>query len=906
MMAMADAGTVTQDSRLLRIETVRSAAEKSIPGDPLLLIKFDGEEGISIPYQYDIVMYRSADRNKTHPLEAKMLVGTVAKIHIRGEDEKCETLPLKLTREGVFLTFEQLESDQPDDYVKFGARLVPHFKLLDFESVFRVYEQISVLNIIRQVLEMGETVPIDNLDFSMLEHEENASPNAFPLLPYCVQFNESSFNFVSRLMRDYGIWYYFGHRGVDRNPDSNIVHNGMMIFGRSNPVFDIARSETTGNHMRITNDPPGFPVDISALNAGDNVGWTVSSWRRTYTPPSFIELNAGNFNILKPTNPIDASNKIRPSYDRFNEVADETRLLWQSFPTPAMSNDSSAGTAKTKKYEDAKGFINTQIQEAQADAFSISGVSKNPTFIPGAEFTVDADTTKREIVPKSFVLKWVKTSAYDLNYDFLGAGDILSQVWDKSTSQFKTIDSTMSIVGQGLQEYMQNYIEYAGSPAVSGIPVPYFLPFFAGGALGFAVTTALATAGTQLLTVLTAEHSGFSNSFICSDDGRFPPLPKAVKPKAYGPHLAIVIGPNNEDELDTSKTDVFADKIGRVRVRFPWDKKNVQLSPTRPAAWVRVSEGWAGQQFGSQFLPRIGQEVIVNFIDGDPDRPIITGRVYNADHGFSNMPFPSGKVEKDVVELGDVLDPIGYTDFRFTGLKTKSTPRPPAAANNRFHLQRFDDTYNCEQILLRSQGRLDVTAYAHSFETTYGNKNLRTVKGTDKDGKPFGGNMLATIDQEYDLHVGGNRYEQVDKDYELTVKGNVRADLQQNLTAVIKGDVSIALNSLTIEATEKISFKVGQSFVVIDHCAVYINAPSMIYENSGGSADSAASVTMQNVSDAALAEPGDQWNKRLTDCNVHGAPGGGRSTHTENPTPAPNCDSVINGVSCDFLPSDPG
>ena len=313
-----------------------------------------------------------------------------------------------------------------------------------------------------------------------------------------------------------------------------------------------------------------------------------------------------------------------------------------------------------------------------------------------------------------------------------------------------------------------------------------------------------------------------------------------------------------------------------------------------------VSEGWAGHSFGTQFLPRIGQEVIVSFLDGDPDRPIITGRRYNADRGSSNIPFPPARWMPRLYDIDDWANPVPSTNFRFNGLKTASTPNSNGG-KSRYHLMRFDDTYNCEQYLLRSQGRLDVTAYAHSFETTYGNKNVRAVKGTDKDGKPFGGNMYTTVDQEYDLHVGSNRYEQVDKDYEITVKGNVRADLEQNLTAVIKGDVSIGLNSLTIEATEKISLKVGQSFIVIDHCAVYISAPSMIYENSGGSPQSAAAVTMQDVADAALAEPGDKWNQRLTDCNVHAAPGGQRTTHTATPTPAPACDSVVNGVACDFL-----
>jgi type VI secretion system secreted protein VgrG len=361
-----------------------------------------------------------------------------------------------------------------------------------------------------------------------------------------------------------------------------------------------------------------------------------------------------------------------------------------------------------------------------------------------------------------------------------------------------------------------------------------------------------------------------------------------VKPTANGPHLAVVIGPNDLEELDTSKQDIFADSMGRVRVRFPWDKSNFQLSQVRPAAWVRVSEGWAGRQFGTQFLPRIGQEVIVDFIDGDPDRPIITGRVYNADRGAANIPFPEGQVERKKVDLDDWLEPIGFTDFRFSGIKTSSTPKPSKGAKARYHLARYDDAYNCEQYLLRSQGRLDVTAFAHSFETTYGNRNVKVVPGEDKDGKPFGGSSLTTIGGESDLHIGGSHYAAVDKDYQLTVKGDTSLHVMGDLKAVVGGVASMGAGSIVLEATNKITLKVGSSWIVVTPCGVYASGP-MIYKNSGGGPDSASPVTMVDVADAATAEPGDQPNKRTTDCNPHGGHGRKRSSHTYEIQPAPPC-----------------
>ena len=219
---------------------------------------------------------------------------------------------------------------------------------------------------------------------------------------------------------------------------------------------------------------------------------------------------------------------------------------------------------------------------------------------------------------------------------------------------------------------------------------------------------------------------------------------------------------------------------------------------------------------------------------------------------------------------------------------------------------RLDDTYNCEQYLIRSQGRLDVTAFASSFETTYGNKNVKVAQGKlpPKD-TPIGGNMYTTVQGEYDLHVGGNRYEQVDKDYELTVKGNVRADLKGNLTAVVKGDVSVGLDSLVIEAFKKITLKVGQSFIVIDPCEIWISAPAFVHINSGGSPDKAADVTMQNVADATPAEPGDVPAGRMTDCTDQPKTHGQRGTHTENVNHQVDCSQLHNGVSCTFLGDEP-
>ncbi len=93
------------------------------------------------------------------------------------------------------------------------------------------------------------------------------------------------------------------------------------------------------------------------------------------------------------------------------------------------------------------------------------------------------------------------------------------------------------------------------------------------------------------------------------------------KPVVQGPQTAVVTGPSGEE--------IYTDKYGRVKVQFFWDREGKKNETS--SCWIRVSQNWAGKQWGIVFNPRIGQEVIVDFLEGDPDRPIITGRVYNAD-----------------------------------------------------------------------------------------------------------------------------------------------------------------------------------------------------------------------------------------------------------------------------------
>ena len=120
---------------------------------------------------------------------------------------------------------------------------------------------------------------------------------------------------------------------------------------------------------------------------------------------------------------------------------------------------------------------------------------------------------------------------------------------------------------------------------------------------------------------------GFSygNHFRCVPyDVPYRPLRITPKPIITGVQTAIVVGPSGEE--------IYPDKYSRIKVQFPWDREG--KNDENSSCWIRVSQPWAGAGWGAMFIPHVGHEVIVNFVEGDPDRPIITGRVY---HG-TNMP----------------------------------------------------------------------------------------------------------------------------------------------------------------------------------------------------------------------------------------------------------------------------
>jgi type VI secretion system secreted protein VgrG len=271
----------------------------------------------------------------------------------------------------------------------------------------------------------------------------------------------------------------------------------------------------------------------------------------------------------------------------------------------------------------------------------------------------------------------------------------------------------------------------------------------------------------------------YANSFTCIPDGvQFRPARTTRRPVVPGPQPAVVVGPKGEE--------IYTDKYGRVRVQFFWDREGKR--DENSTCWVRVAQPVAGKRWGTSFWPRVGQEVIVTFLEGDPDRPLVTGCVYNAEQ----MP----------PYLGDGPDDKHKNDNKVSGFKSNTTK-----GGQGFNELRFDDTKDRQQVFLHAERNLDVRVKNDSLETVLGERHVLVTK--DRNEK---------VSKNQSLTVGENQNEKVGKNHALGAGQAVHIKAGQ---------------AVVIEAAEGLTLKVGGNFVVIDATGVAIKG-AQVQINTGG------------------------------------------------------------------------
>jgi type VI secretion system secreted protein VgrG len=275
-----------------------------------------------------------------------------------------------------------------------------------------------------------------------------------------------------------------------------------------------------------------------------------------------------------------------------------------------------------------------------------------------------------------------------------------------------------------------------------------------------------------------------------------------MKPIVQGPQTAIVVGPKGEE--------IYTDKYGRVKVMFHWDR--YAKADENSSCWIRVSQSWAGKNWGALYLPRIGQEVIVEFLEGDPDRPIITGRVYN----------------------DAVMPPYALPDN-----KTMSTTKSLSSkGGGGFNEIRFEDKKGEEQIFIHGEKNQDIRIKNDCFEWIGNNRHLDVKKDQFEHVE---NNRHETVDADHKEKIGKDRHlsvvgkeaKMVGESLSLTVKGDVIEVFKANHSEETTADYYLKADNIVIEAMTNVTIKVGSSSIAIESSGIKIAAAQVEVEGTG-------------------------------------------------------------------------
>lgn len=316
-----------------------------------------------------------------------------------------------------------------------------------------------------------------------------------------------------------------------------------------------------------------------------------------------------------------------------------------------------------------------------------------------------------------------------------------------------------------------------------------------------------------------AAGPNYTNTFECQLlDHPFRPELRIPAPRVEGLQTAVVVGPPGEE--------IHTDEHGRVRVRMHWDRAS---NPDEDAScWLRVAQGWAGHGWGSLFLPRVGMEVLVAFLDGDPDRPVCVGALYNG----SNRPpqtLPADRTKST--------------------LRTQSTPGGAG-----YNEVTFDDAAGAEQVYVRAQRDLEAHVLA-DLDVRVGAQERRRV----------GGGRRTEVGAGDELRVGGDRVtcveggqtDRVAGSVALTVQGQAPVDgLGVGATGM---SVAIVQGGYRLSAPERIELVCGASTIVMTPTGISMNSATSLNLVCGGALVALAPATLSVLAPLlAIASSGAQ------------------------------------------------
>jgi type VI secretion system secreted protein VgrG len=673
------ASELLQDLRLLELTTPLGANKVVING-------FSGSDAVSRPFRFKLDLLAGIEgatdgEVKSLRTKVKTLLGKAVSTKLLYEDEPRHF-------HGIVNRLTCLSRD--DRFLHFQAEVVPWLWLLTLKSESRIFQDKNVVDVIKAVFDdLKKSFPDVNY--------RDATTSAHTAMDYCVQYRETDFNFVSRLMEQEGIFYFFEH-AEDKH---------TLVFADSTSA--IAKCQGSSQVLYVEG------------GIGEREG-IVYRWEEA------LELRSGKFTYRD----------------------HHFQLPGQTLEVSEQTQDTSTSALEFYEYpgEFALRFKNPdeRLGDVQKEGEKLIKVRLDEEVLPGEVFS--AASTRRNL-----------TTGYKF-----------------SLSKHPTDDGDYIVTSM-------NFTATQTPDYISGKPTSGIL---------------------------------YQNGFTCVP-AKTHLQPRRITPKPFisGPQTAVVSVKSGEES--------WLDKFGRVRVQFHWERDGKKNETS--ACWVRVAQFWAGASWGAHFWPRVGQEVVVEFLEGDPDRPIITGSVYNA----ANMP---------PYQL-----PANYTR---SGIISRSSKD---GGSKNFNELRFEDKKDHEQIFLNAEKDMDHRV-EHDYRIFVGAGQHLSVKGSQNE----------SIGGDHSRDVGGNHKEKIGAKMSLIV-GKSQHQTVANVYTLDAGDeIHLKSAKIIIEAGSQVSIIGPGGFVDIGAGGVTIQG-TLVKINSGGSAGSGTAASPDSPSGPEIADDGSKGTK---------------------------------------------
>lgn len=278
-----------------------------------------------------------------------------------------------------------------------------------------------------------------------------------------------------------------------------------------------------------------------------------------------------------------------------------------------------------------------------------------------------------------------------------------------------------------------------------------------------------------------SQESPYSNQFVCIPSSiTYRPASVTPKPRIDGVQTAVVVGKSGDE--------IYTDKYGRIKLQFHWDRYGPKDETS--SCWVRVATQWAGNKWGSVTIPRVGQEVVVTFINGDPDQPLVIGSVYNSAH-MPPYPLPDNK--------------------SMMGMKSRSSKGGDGGTYNELVI---DDKKGSEEFRINAQKNYNMKVGKDSSTHVV---NDHTGKVDGNSSTTVQGNTTHSTVGDDSFSVNGNRTASVKGNQESTIQGNSTATVVGNQDKSVNGNTTFTVggnDTVSVSAKQEVSIGANQSVTV--------------------------------------------------------------------------------------------